>query len=133
MKRGRAIAAAPMIIALLASTTVYAVHSDIAFSPAVPRYGGLVTEIGAPDGNGGVHRFRARQVGPYYAPERFPPGALRGWRLTFVGGERFAKTFEVMSNTDHEFVVKALDVPFDGVAVNDMFLVEDINSAEPIK
>jgi hypothetical protein len=118
---------------MLASSTLYASHSDIAFSPAVPRYGGLVTEIGASDGNGGVHRFRARQVGPYYAPERFPPGALRGWRLTFVGGERFAKTFEVMSNTDHEFVVKALDVPFDGVAVNDMFLVEDINSAEPIK
>ena len=133
MKRGRAIAAAWMIIALLASSTLYASHSDIAFSPAVPRLGGLVTEIGAPDGNGGVHRFRARQVGPYYAPPRFPPGELRGWRLTFVGGERFAKTFEVMSNTDYEFVVKALDGPLDGVAVNDMFLVEDINSAEPIK
>jgi hypothetical protein len=118
---------------MLASTTVYAVHSDIAFSPAVPRLGGMVTEIGAPDGNGGVLRFRARQVGPFYAPARFPPGELRGWRLTFVGGERFAKTFEVTSNTDHEFVVKALDGPLDGVAVNDMFLVEDINAAEPIK
>lgn len=132
MKRRRAIAAAPMFIALLASTTVHASHSDIAFSPAVPRLGGLVTEIGAPDGNGGV-RFRARQVGPYYAPARFPAGELRGWRLTFVGGERFATTFEVVSNTDHEFVVKALGVPFDGVAVNDMFLVEDINAAEPLK
>ena len=131
MKRGRAIAAASMI--MLASSTLYATHSDIAFSPAVPRLGGQVTEIGAPVGHGGVHRFRARQVGPYYAPERFPPGELRGWRLTFVGGERFAKTFEVMSNTDYEFVVKALDGPLDGVAVNDMFLVEDINSAEPIK
>ena len=38
-----------------------------------------------------------------------------------------------MSNTDYEFVVKALDGPLDGVAVNDMFLVEDMNSAEPIK
>ena len=131
MKRGRAIAAASMI--MLASSTLYATHSDIAFSPAVPRLGGQVTEIGAPDGNGGVHRFRARQVGPYYAPARFPPGELRGWRLTFVGGKRFAKTFEVMSNTDYEFVVKALDGPLDGVAVNDMFLVEDINAAEPIK
>ena len=130
MKRGRAIAAASMI--MLASSTLYATHSDIAFSPAVPRLGGQVTEIGAPVGNGGVHRFRARQVGPYYAPARFPPGELRGWRLTFVGGKRFAKTFEVMSNTDYEFVVKALNDPFDGVAVNDMFLVEDINSAEPI-
>ena len=82
---------------------------------------------------GGVHRFRARQVGPYYAPAHFPPGAMRGWRLTFVGGEGITKTFEVVSNTDHEFVVKALDVPFDGVAVNDMFLVENIKSAEPIK
>lgn len=133
MERGRAIARAPMIIALLASTTVLASHSDIAFSPAVPRLGGQVTEIGARDGSGGVHRFRARQVGPYYAPAHFPPGALRGWRLTFVGGARFAKTFEVTSNTDHEFVVKALDGPLDGVAVNDMFLVEDIDSAEPIK
>jgi len=131
MKRGRAIAAASMI--MLASSTLYATHSDIAFSPAVPRYGGQVTEIGASDGKGGVHRFRARQVGPYYAPARFPPGELRGWRLTFVGGKRFAKTFEVMSNTDYEFVVKALNDPFDGVAVNDMFLVEDINAAEPIK
>ena len=60
-------------------------------------------------------------------------GWIRGWRLTFVGGKRFAKTFEVTSNTDYEFVVKALDGPLDGVAVNDMFLVEDINSAEPIK
>jgi hypothetical protein len=132
MKRGRAIAAASMIIALLASSTLYASHSDIAFSPAVPRLGGQVTEIGASAGDG-VYRFRARQVGPYYAPARFPPGELRGWRLTFVGGKRFAKTFEVISNTDHEFVVKALDGPLDGVAVNDMFLVEDINSAEPIK
>ena len=131
MKHGRAIAAASMI--MLASTTVYATHSDIAFSPAVPRVGGQVTEIGAPVGNGGVYRFRARQVGPFYAPAHFPPGVLRGWRLTFVGGKRFAKTFEVVSNTDHEFVVKAHDVPFDGVAVNDMFLVEDINAAEPIK
>jgi hypothetical protein len=131
MKRGKAIAAASMI--MLASITAYASHSDIAFSPAVPRLGGMVTEIGAPEGKGGVHRFRARQVGPFYAPARFPPGELRGWRLTFVGGERFAQTFEVMSNTDHEFVVKALDGPLDGVAVNDMFLVEDINAAEPIK
>ena len=129
MKHGRAIAAASM---LLASSTLYATHSDIAFSPAVPRLGGQVTEIGAPDGNG-VYRFRARQIGPSYAPARFPPGELRGWRLTFVGGKRFAKTFEVMSNTDYEFVVKALNDPFDGVAVNDMFLVEDINAAEPIK
>ena len=133
MKHGRAIAAASMIIALLASSTLYGSHSDIAFSPAVPRLSGVVTEIGAPDGNGGVHRFRARQIGPSYAPERFPPSELRGWRLTFVGGKRFAKTFEVTSNTDYEFVVKALDGPLDGVAVNDMFLVEDINSAEPIK
>ena len=130
MTHGRAIAAASMI--MLASSTLYATHSDIAFSPAVPRLGGQVTEIGAPDGNG-VYRFRARQVGPYYAPAHFPPGALRGWRLTFVGGKRFAKTFEVTSNTDYEFVVKALDGPLDGVAVNDMFLVEDINAAEPIK
>ena len=91
MKCGRAIAAAPMIIALLASTIVYASHSDIAFSPAVPRLGGQVTEIVAPDSNGGVSRFRARQIGPYYAPAHFPPGALRGWRLTFVGGERLPK------------------------------------------
>ena len=133
MKRVRALAAAPMIIALLASTAVYATHSDIAFSPAVGRYGGMVTEIGAPDGNGGVRRFRARQVGPYYVPPHFPPGELRGWRLTFVGGKRFAKTFEVMSNTDCEFEVKALDGPLNGVAVNDMFLVESIKSAEPLK
>ena len=131
MTHGRAIAAASMI--MLASSTLYATHSDIAFSPAVPRLGGLVTEVGAPDGKSGVHRFRARQIGPYYAPARFPPGELRGWRLTFVGGKRFAKTFEVTSNTDYEFVVKALDGPLDGVAVNDMFLVEDINAAEPIK
>ena len=150
MKHGRAIAAASMI--MLASSTLYASHSDIAFSPAVPRLGGQVTEIGAPDGNGGVHRFRARQVGPYYAPERFPPGELRGWRLTFLSGKLFAKTFEVTSNTDHEFVVthsgaaressklskrrgsrNAVGGPLAGVAVNDMFLVDDINSAEPIK
>ena len=131
MKRGNVIFAASMI--MLASTTVYASHSDIAFSPAVGRLGGQITEIGAPEGKGGVHRFRARQVGPYYAPPHFPPGALRGWRITFVGGERFAKTFEVTSNTDYEFVVKELDGPFDGVAVNDMFLVEDIKSAEPLK
>jgi hypothetical protein len=117
---------------ILASGTLHATHSDIAFSPAVPRLGGQVTEIGASAGDG-VYRFRARQVGPYYAPAHFPPGAMRGWRLTFVGGEGITKTFEVVSNTDHEFVVKALDVPFDGVAVNDMFLVEDINAAEPIK
>ena len=130
MKHGRAIAAASV---LLASSTLHATHSDIAFSPAVPRLSGQVTEISAPKGDSGIHRFRARQIGPSYAPERFPPGELRGWRLTFVGGERFAKTFEVMSNTDHEFVVKELDVPLKGVAVNDTFLVEDINSAEPVK
>ena len=51
---------------------------------------------------------------------------LRGWRLTVLAGKRFSSVFEVESNSESEIVVTARDGPVNGLAVGDVFVLEEI-------
>ena len=97
-------------------------HDPIKVDRAFKRYGGQVTALGEPDEQGRIFTFKARRVpaGPEYAADE-----LRGWRLTMLAGKRFAQAFEVQRNTGVEITVGPLDGPLNGIAVNDVFVVED--------
>jgi len=43
-----------------------------------------------------------------------------------LAGERFSKSFEVTSNTAEEITVSLLDGPLDGIAVDDLFILEQL-------
>jgi hypothetical protein len=51
---------------------------------------------------------------------------MKGWRLTVLSGKRFGAVFEVQSNGESGIVVSKLDGPLSDVAVNDLFVVEEI-------
>jgi hypothetical protein len=99
-------------------------HEPMDLGPAYRRYTGKVTALGGPDDEGRIYSFRAMPVGPGVTA----PAAdeLRGWRLTILAGKRFASAFEVKSNTATEITVAARDGPLNGLAVSDVFIVEDI-------
>ena len=98
-------------------------HDNIPVDPALKRHSGQVTGLGEPDAAGRVYSFRARRLPA--APE-FAPDELKGWRLTMLAGKRFASEFEVQGNTGIEITVRAIDGPLNGVAVNDVFVIENI-------
>lgn len=100
-----------------------AAHDAITVDPALKRHAGQVTALGAPDGEGRIYSFRARRLPA--APE-FAANELRGWRLTMLAGKRFAQVFEVQGNMGGEITVSALDGPLNGIAVNDVFVIENI-------
>jgi len=102
---------------------VLAGHDPIRADPALKRYGGQVMALGAPDAQGRVYSFQLRRLpaGPAFAPDE-----LRGWRLTMLAGKRFAHVFEVTGNGGLEITVSPLDGPLEGIAVKDVFVVENI-------
>jgi hypothetical protein len=98
-------------------------HDAIDVNPAVKRYAGIVTALGAADEKGSIYSFRAARLpaAPGYAANE-----LRGWRLTVLAGKRFSSVFEVQSNSESEIVVTARDGPVNGLAVGDVFVLEEI-------
>jgi hypothetical protein len=94
--------------------------------PTVRRYTGKVVDLGSPDGKGKVYSFKPAPVGP----RNFPLSAddLRGWRMTMLSGKRFGEVFRVKGNTDSEVNVTADSGPIDGVAINDVFVIESIDA-----
>ena len=98
-------------------------HDNIEVDPALKRHAGQVMALGAPDAQGRVYSFQLRRLpaGPPFAPEE-----LRGWRLTMLAGKRFAHVFEVTGNGGLEITVSPLDGPLEGIAVKDVFVVENI-------
>jgi hypothetical protein len=102
---------------------VLAGHDDVKVNPAMKRYAGKITELAAPDAQGRVYAFRAARLP---ATGGYPPGELKGWRLTVLSGKRFSAVFEVHSNSESEIVVTPLDGPLSDVAVDDLFVVEEI-------
>ena len=105
----------------------HAGHDDVRVERALERYAGMITELGAPDAEGRIYSFRSTPIGPPAStPKQYPEGGLRGWRLTFLAGKRFANAFEVQSNTGSEITVSAAQGPLDGIAVRDVFVVENI-------
>lgn len=111
------------IVAACLQGLVHAGHDNIPVDPALKRYSGQVTALGAPDAQGRVYSFQLRRL-PAAAP--FAPDELRGWRLTMLAGKRFATAFEVAANGGLEITVSPLDGPLDGVAANDVFVLENI-------
>jgi hypothetical protein len=98
-------------------------HDDVKVNPAMKRYAGKITELAAPDAQGRIYAFRAARLP---ATGGYPPGELKGWRLTVLSGKRFSAVFEVQSNSASEIVVTPLDGPLSDVAVDDLFVVEEI-------
>ena len=98
-------------------------HEPIRADPALKRHAGQVTALGEPDGEGRIYSFRARRLPA--APD-FAANELRGWRLTILAGKRFAHVFEVQGNMGGEITVVPLDGPLNGIAVNDVFVLENI-------
>lgn len=106
---------------------VHAGHDDARVDPAMKRYAGVITALGKPDAEGRIYSFRGTPVGPAgNTPKQYAPGELRGWRLTFLAGTRFAAAFEIQANTAAEITVTALDGPLNGIAERDLFVVEDV-------
>jgi len=98
-------------------------HDDIPVDPALKRHAGQITALGEPDAEGRVYSFRARRLP---AAAEFAADELKGWRLTMLAGKRFANAFEVQGNTGVEITVRAIDGPLNGIAVNDVFVIENI-------
>ena len=97
----------------------HAGHDDVRVDRALERYAGMITELGAPDAEGRIYSFRCTPIGPpATTPKEYPEGALRGWRLTFLAGKRFASAFEVQSNTASEITVSAARAAASEVRLN---------------
>jgi hypothetical protein len=98
-------------------------HEGLDVDRTLKRYSGMITALGEPDEQGHVYSFQVKPLpaGPGYAPDE-----LRGWRLTLLAGKRFASVFEVKSNTESEITITSRDGPLNGVAVRDLFVVEQI-------
>jgi len=101
-------------------------HEPMAPDPTIRRYTGKVTAVGAPDATGKVVAFESVPVGPRsFVPK---PGELRTWRMTVLSGKRFGTEYRVGANTDHEITVKPGSAgTLEGLAVNDVFVVESID------
>jgi len=116
--------AATLAICILGLAAARAGHDDVRVDPALKRYAGQITALGAPDAQGRIYSFRAKRLPE--APGGYVPGELRGWRLTLLAGKRFANAFEVRGNSATEIMVSERDGPLNGVAVSDVFVVEEI-------
>jgi hypothetical protein len=99
-------------------------HDNVEVDPALRRYTGMVIAVGRPDGEGRIYSFQAKPIGPRSSPPA--SNELRGWRLTILAGKRFASVFEVNGNTESEITVVPRDGPLNGLAVSDVFVIEEI-------
>ena len=97
-------------------------HDSITVDPALRRHAGQVVALGEPDAKGHVYSFRLKRL-----PEApaFAADELRGWRLTMLAGKRFAQAYEVAGNGGTEVTVSTKGEPLDGVAVKDVFVIEN--------
>jgi len=111
------------LVLALGAGAARAGHDAIDVDRSMKRHAGQVTALGEPDGEGRIYSFRARRLPA--APD-FVANELRGWRLTMLAGQRFAQAFEVQGNMGLEIVVGPLDGPLNGIAVNDVFVLEEI-------
>jgi hypothetical protein len=112
-----------LALAALGAQAALAAHDAIQVDPALKRHAGQVTALGVPDDEGRIYSFSVRRLPA--APE-FAANELRGWRLTMLAGKRFAHVFEVRGNMGGEITVSPLDGPLNGIAVNDVFVIENV-------
>ena len=104
-------------------------HDNIEVDPALRRYTGIVIALGSPDDEGRIYSFQAKPIGPRSSVPT--SNELRGWRLTILAGKRFASVFEVKRNTESQIEVAPRDGPLNGLAVSDVFIVEEIAISPP--
>lgn len=84
----------------------------------VKRYPGTVAAAGPRQPDGHVYSFTTTNLD--YRLNEF-----RSWRLTFIDGELFGKSFQVQENTASDFTVTPASGYLDGLAEGDTFLVEE--------
>jgi hypothetical protein len=102
-------------------------HDGIKVDPTVRRWTGTVVSIGDPDAKGRHLTFRANPIGP----RNFPLAGddLRGWRMTVLAGKRFGETFTIGGNTaEADITVSAERGSLDGLAANDVFIIESVDA-----
>lgn len=109
-------------LAALAASAVRAGHDDIEVDRALNRSPGKVLALGEPDASGSIYAFRAKPL----RAASYAPNELRGWRLTVLAGSRFSSVFEVQENGESVITVTRQDGPLNGLAVNDLFIAEEI-------
>jgi hypothetical protein len=114
------------LLAIVATTLIgsaFAGHDNIEVDPALKRFAGQVIALGKADDGGHIYSFDAKRLpaAPDYSPDE-----LRGWRLTMLAGKRFAEAFEVHSNSGVHITVSPVDGPLNGIAVSDVFVIENI-------
>ena len=104
-------------------------HGDYYVNPATRRFTGTVAAVGAPDADGHIVSFTLAPIGPGATPPE--PNSMVGWRLTLLAGKRFASAFEVRSNTATEVTVVPRGGSLEGIAVPDVFLIEEPDPKAP--
>jgi hypothetical protein len=112
-----------LVALLLCPLWAGAGHDDLRVGPAMKRYAGKITGMAEPDPQGRVYAFRAE---PLPQGTKYSPDEMKGWRLTLLSGKRFSAVFEVQGNGAADVVVTPLDGPLTDVAVNDLFVIEQI-------
>jgi hypothetical protein len=101
-------------------------HGDLLFAPAVRRFRGIVTALGALDEQGHLYSFDTTTVeGPIAANE------VRSWRVTILSGELLGSVFQVKSNTPTTITITTPYGPLNGLVEGDLFLVEEIPPPPP--
>jgi hypothetical protein len=112
---------------------IHAGHDNIVVDPALRRFAGMVTGLGSPDTEGRIYSFKLKPLGP--AAVAPTSNEMRGWRLTILAGQRFSSVFEVQANTESEITVISRDGPLNGLAVNDVFIIEGYpgNAVQPVQ
>jgi hypothetical protein len=102
-------------------------EEDVMVDPALQRFTGSVKAIGKPDGKGRILSFQLAPLGPGSKPPA--SGEWKGWRLKMLSGARFPEFFEIRDNTPSSATVVAGDHALNGVAANDVFIVESYDRA----
>jgi hypothetical protein len=120
MRLAKRLAAAAILGSVLALAR--AGHDSLEVDRSLTRHAGQIVALGKPDEQGRVYSFRLRRLP---AAEDFRKDELRGWRLALLAGKRFAQAFEVDGNSGTELTVAAVDGPLNGIAVNDVFVIEN--------
>jgi hypothetical protein len=97
-------------------------HDSLEVDQSLTRHAGQIVALGELDNQGRLYSFRLKRLP---AAQDFGQDELRGWRLTILAGKRFAQAFEVQANTGTEITVAPVDGPLNGIAVNDVFVIEN--------
>ncbi len=119
-KRGMRRACLVFLLCLVSATADASHDSSMPMEdPVVQRFAGHVSALGMPVG-GHLYSFQTAEL-----KTKYPPGALRSWRLTFVSGEKLGEVFRVADNGESDVRVTGAGAPLDGIAIGDAFLIED--------